>query len=749
MPALTEIREQFHTGAFDFKKASEIGRLLGIPSRSGREALARILSQMEKEGEIVRDERGRYVSPERLGLIKGTVQGSGRGFAFLLREEGEDLFLPPRSLHGALHGDVVYAKLIGGERGDEAAVYSVIKRGMRRVVGTYFKDRRGGIVEPDDKRFASEVRITGGLRAAPGEKAVVEIDAYPDGKAPEGRICEILGESGDLMAEEEGIIAAHELRAEFPQKALAEAAKVAAKPVAAAIANSGAATVANSGSAGRRDFRGECIITIDGDDSRDFDDAVTLTEANGRLHLGVHIADVSHYVKRGGALDKEAYARGTSVYFPDRVLPMLPEVLSNGICSLSEGEDRLVLSCLIDLDAEGAVLGSEFCEGVICSAHRMTYSQVTAILEGDAELRGRFADVVPMLEKMRALAETLYSRRKKRGAVDLDVREAHITYQEGKIEVEEHPRSVSHRIIEEFMLLANEAAAQFAAEYDLPFLYRVHEKPGEERAEAFRTYLRELGLSPAFRPDNVRPGEYSKIIDALEAENSPLRSVVNRMMLRSMSKARYGDENVGHFGLASRCYCHFTSPIRRYPDLVVHRIIKSVLAGDLAEAHSFAGFVKNAGISCSESERRADEAERDVDALYEVFYMREHIGEEYDAVVSGVTSFAVFAELPSTIEGRIGVEDLPPDDYTFVEERYLLQGRRHAYAIGDALRVQVAGCDIGTRRVLFVPAENNKKSGKPAEDAHKSGRPKEDTQKSGKRTEGAHRSRGRAKGDNA
>ena len=731
MPALTEIREQFHTGAFDFKKASEIGRLLGIPSRSGREALARILSQMEKEGEIVRDERGRYVSPERLGLIKGTVQGSGRGFAFLLREEGEDLFLPPRSLHGALHGDVVYAKLIGGERGDEAAVYSIVKRGMRRVVGTYFKDRRGGIVEPDDKRFAPEVRITGGLRAAPGEKAVVEIDAYPDGKAPEGRICEILGESGDLMAEEEGIIAAHELRAEFPQKALAEAAKAAAKPVAAAIAN--------SGSAGRRDFRGECIITIDGDDSRDFDDAVTLTEANGRLHLGVHIADVSHYVKRGGALDKEAYARGTSVYFPDRVLPMLPESLSNGICSLSESEDRLVLSCLIDLDGEGAVLGSEFCEGVICSAHRMTYSQVTAILEGDAKLRGRYADVVPMLEKMRALAERLYSRRKKRGAVDLDVREAHITYQDGKIEVEEHPRTVSHRIIEEFMLLANEAAAQFAAEYDLPFLYRVHEKPGEERAEAFRTYLRELGLSPAFRPDNVRPGEYSKIIDALEAENSPLRSVVNRMMLRSMSKARYGDENVGHFGLASRCYCHFTSPIRRYPDLVVHRIIKSVLAGDLAEAHSFAGFVKNAGISCSESERRADEAERDVDALYEVFYMREHIGEEYDAVVSGVTSFAVFAELPSTIEGRIGVEDLPPDDYTFVEERCLLQGRRHAYAIGDALRVQVAGCDIGTRRVLFVPAENNKKSGKPAEDAHKSGR----------RTEGAHRSRGRAKGDNA
>ena len=724
MPALTEIREKFHTGVLDFKKTSEIGRLLGIPSRSGREALARILSQMEKEGEIVRDERGRYVSPERLGLIKGTVQGSGRGFAFLLREEGEDLFLPPRSLHGALHGDVVYAKLIGGERGDEAAVYSIVKRGMRRVVGTYLKDRRGGIVEPDDKRFAAEVRITGGLRAAPGEKVVAEIDSYPDGKAPEGRICEILGESGDLMAEEDGIIAAHELRAEFPQKALAEAAKVAAKPVAAA---------------GRRDFRGERIITIDGDDSRDFDDAVTLSEADGRLRLGVHIADVSHYVKRGGALDKEAYARGTSVYFPDRVLPMLPESLSNGICSLSEGEDRLVLSCLIDLDGEGAVLGSEFCEGVICSAHRMTYSQVTAILEGDAELRGRYADVVPMLEKMRALAETLYSRRKKRGAVDLDVREAHITYQEGKIGVEEHPRSVSHRIIEEFMLLANEAAAQFAAEYDLPFLYRVHEKPGEERAEAFRAYLRGLGLSPAFRPDNVRPGEYSKIIDALEAQNSPLCSVVNRMMLRSMSKARYGDENIGHFGLASRCYCHFTSPIRRYPDLVVHRIIKSVLAGDLAEAHSFAGFVKNAGISCSESERRADEAERDVDALYEVFYMREHIGEEYDAVVSGVTSFAVFAELPSTIEGRIGIEDLPPDDYTFVEERCLLQGRRHSYAIGDAVRVQVAGCDIGTRRVLFVPAES----------ARRSGRAKEDARESDKPAEGAHRPRRRAKGDNA
>ncbi len=694
MSAISDIQDKFHTGEFDFKRASEICRMLGIPSRSGRDAVLRMLEQLVHEGKIVRDERGRFVSPERLGLVKGVVQGSGRGYAFLLREDG-DLFLPPSSLNGALHGDTVFARRTGGERGDEAAVYSIVERGMRRVVGTYYRDRRGGYVQPDEVRYAADVRVTGGLRAVAGEKVVADV-TYPEGRPPEGRIAEILGRSGELSAEEEGIIAEHGLRTEFPAKVLTEAARAAQSPVAAE---------------GRRDFRGECIITIDGDDSRDFDDAVTLREENGHLCLGVHIADVSHYVKRGGALDNEAYARGTSVYFPDRVLPMLPEALSNGICSLKEGEDRYVLSCLLDTDAEGNVLGSEFAEGVIRSSHRMTYSQVAAILDGDVPLREKYADIVPMLERMRDLAAALYRKRKRRGAVDLDVREVQITVREGEIAVSAYPRTAAHRIIEEFMLLANEAAAQFAEGYDLPFLYRVHEKPGEERAEAFRTYLRGLGFSPAFRPENVRPGEYAKIIDGL-GEDHPLRSVVNRMMLRSMSKARYGEENLGHFGLASRCYCHFTSPIRRYPDLVVHRIIKRVLAGDLAGAHSFDSFVKNAGIRCSECERRADEAERDVDELYEVFYMQGHIGEEYDAIVSGVTSFAVFAELSCAIEGRIGIEDLPPDDYTFSEERCLLQGRRHSYAIGDALRVRVAGCDVGTRRVLLVPAENPR-HGKP------------------------------------
>lgn len=690
MAAIESIREKFHTGELEYKKAGDICHLLGVNGRGGREEVFRILRELEEQGEIVRDERGRFVTPAKLGLVLGIVQGNERGFAFLLREDGDDLFIPPRALNGALHKDVVFAKIVGGDRGDEASVHSIVRRGLRRLAGTYYKEKKGGLVVPDERKYSQDIRIVGGVRAVSGEKVLVKIVNYPEGKKPEGEILEVLGRSGELSAEEDALIAAQDLPTAFPQKVLSEAARAAREPVTLA---------------GRRDFRNELVITIDGDDSRDFDDAVSVSKSkDGKYYfLSVHIADVSHYVRRGGALDKEALSRGTSVYFPDRVLPMLPESLSNGACSLNEGEDRYTLSCLMKVDEKGNAVESELAEGVICSRNRMTYNKVTAILEGDEALRREYAHLLPMLEDMKALAEILMQKRDRRGSIDLDVREAKIVADGENIEVSAYERTISHHIIEEFMILANETVAEFLAGYELPCVYRVHEKPSEEKAAGFKAYLQELGVKADFRPENVRPGEYGKILEKLE--DGELFRVVNRVMLRSMSKAKYSAENGGHFGLASRCYCHFTSPIRRYPDLVVHRLVKLAIGGQAGEAEQMAAFAARAANECSNTERRADEAERAVDELYKVWYMRSHLGEEFDAIVSGVTAFGVFAELTNTVEGLIKIENLPADDYVFVEQKFLLKGERRSFKIGDSIKIKVAACDIGTRRCEFLLAE--------------------------------------------
>ena len=689
MSAIENIREKFDTGEFCHKKASDIFRLLGVSGKTERENILRLLKELESAGEIVRDDRGRYVLPSELRLVRGTLQGNERGFAFLVREEGEDLFLPHRSLHGALHGDTVLCRVVGGDRGDEAEVYSILRRGMPRLTGTYYRDRKCGMVEADERRFSRPVRVIGGLRAFSGEKVVVDIVNYPEGKDPEGEICEVLGRGGDLSVEENAIIRSQNLSEEFPQKVLEEARRASAQPVLPE---------------GRRDFRQDLVITIDGEDSRDFDDAVSVRREGEDYLLSVHIADVTHYVKRGGALDKEAFSRGTSVYFPDRVLPMLPQELSNGICSLNEGEDRYTLSCIMRVDKKGNVKDSELVQGIICSKNRMTYTKISAILDGDEELCRQYAHLVPLCADMCALAHILIRKRENRGSIDLDVKEAQITLSGDRVEVSEYKRTMAHRIIEEFMILANETVAEFVTAYELPFVYRVHEKPSEEKAQGFEVYLQQMGLKAKFHPANVRPGEYGKILKELEGDER--FRVVNRVMLRSMSKARYSAENCGHFGLASDCYCHFTSPIRRYPDLLVHRIVKLILDGQAGEVEQgYRNFVNIAANSCSASERRADEAERAVDDLYKTWYMRSHIGETMEGLISGVTAFGVFVELENTVEGLIRLENLPEDEYVFAEERYLLKGAKHSYKIGDRMRIVVAACDVGSRRVEFVPAQ--------------------------------------------
>lgn len=679
-------------GKLTFKNAKAMCDSLGM-RYSDRDKVKKALAELEDEGKIIKDGQGGYATPEQLGAFRGTVQGNERGFAFIIPDDKSvrdgDFFVPRRALNGAMNRDKVLAVHKRGTE-DEAYVVKIIERGQKRIVGTFEKDKRAGYVLPDDKHFDSDVYVPLSLcmNAKPGDKVVAEITSYPKNAMVGGKIVEILGESGDFYTEELSIIRSYGLIEEFPAEVERAAEEVASQPITPGK---------------RRDLRNLLTITIDGEDTRDIDDAVSLERDGQNYVLGVHIADVSHYVKLNGKLDREAYARGTSVYFPDMVLPMLPKALSNGACSLNEGEDRYAMSCFMVFDQSGKKLGYDICESIIKSDHRMTYTEVTAILDGDEAVTKKYADVAPMLREMEKLCLKLEKRRKAAGSIDLDVKEAHIYVNEqGEIVIPDYERSVSHRIIEQFMVSANESVADFAFKRKAPFLYRVHEQPSPEKASTFFSFLRDLGITPLGNVQDLQPSDFQKILK--EVEDKPYSPVVNRVMLRSMQKARYCEDNLGHFGLASQCYCHFTSPIRRYPDLFVHRVLKKLLAGDDAGAKKTYGPIAHeAGIDTSECERRADMAERDVDDLYKVVYMQDKIGEEFDAVISGVTNFAVFAELPNTIEGIMRIETLPQDSYAFIEEKFLLKGIKHSFKIGDPIRIKVAGCDYGNMRVEFVP----------------------------------------------
>lgn len=652
-----------------------------------------MLGSLCKEGELLRDLRGRYGTAEQFGALRGTISGNERGFGFFVPDDPglPDLFIPHRALRGAYHGDSVLAFAKGGRAGDEGEVLAILKRGKERIVGTFRRERIGGFVHPDEKKFHDDIFIPSDRckGAADGAKVVAKITAY-DERSPRGEIDEILGEGGDFFVEELALIRAHDLREEFPEDALAEAERQAKRDP-------------ESETADRLDLRDKLIVTIDGEDTRDIDDAISLEKRDGKYFLGVHIADVSHYVARGGAIDREAFRRGTSVYFPDRVLPMLPTALSNDICSLNEGVTRLTLSCLMEIDGRGRVVGRRVVPSLIRSRHRMTYTTVTKIIEGDAEARAAYADVADMLAEAAELTRILQSARESRGGIALDIKEAKILYEDGKILIPDYSRTISHEMIEQFMVLANESVAAIMTERGMPFIYRVHERPSEEKARDFMTFLREAGIAAKFDPSDVRPADYKNILHSLE--NSPLYALVNRVMLRSMMKAVYSPENEGHFGLASECYCHFTSPIRRYPDLCIHRIIKASAEDAERTKSVYKKVVEEASVRSSVCERNATEAERDVDALYTVAYMQDKLGEEYEAIISGVTSFGLFAELKNTVEGFIPLETLPDDSYDLVEERYLLRGTKTSFHMGERIRIKVSGVDWGLRRVHFAYLE--------------------------------------------
>lgn len=688
-----EILQLFESGKLAFKNEKQICDILHIRPSERKQAKA-ILDILEKEGAILKDGRGAYCTPAQAGAIVGTISANERGFAFLIPDgktgDMTDFFLPKHSLRGALDGDKVLALRVKGTE-DEAEVIKILQRGHTIIAGTFERVGSACYVIPDSAKFAPRIFVPSSLSldAKDGDKVACKITSYPHGKAPGGKVVEILGKAGDFFAEELSIIRNYGLYEEFPPEVEREAERVA-----------GARIVAGN----RRDLRGELTITIDGDDTRDIDDAVSVKRQGENFILGVHIADVGEYVKHGSALDEEAYRRGTSVYFPDRVLPMLPRALSNGACSLNEGEQRYALSCIMTISPQGERLHSEICESIIESNHRTTYREITALCNGDEKMREKYPDLIEMCADMKELCKILSDRRDRLGNIDLSVKEVHIYIDEhGEIVIPDYKRTISERMIEQFMICANEAVAEYMEKLGAPFMFRVHEPPLPEKITNFTSFLSDLGISGKIDEDEPQPTEFQRVLKNVAGKNC--ESAVNKVMLRTMQKARYFERNLGHFGIASECYCHFTSPIRRYPDLFIHRIIKGVLHGEADKMRAtYAPVAAEEAAHCSLCERNADSAERDVDNLYKVVYMSDRIGKEYEATVSGVTAFGVFAELDNTVEGLIRIEKLPGGSYEFIENKFTLKGER-TFRLGDRIKIRVDDCDWGNMRAEFSLAD--------------------------------------------
>ena len=612
----------------------------------------------------------------------GTIQGTGKGFAFFIPETGEeDVFIPAQNLGGAIHGDRVVVRKVTGKRGGgEGEVLKVLERKFTEIVGVY----DGYAVVSSERGFGTIpcVRANDGVVAEKGDKVVAKLIESRFGL--NCMITEVLGKAGETGADVMGVIRIYGIPETFPGEVLEAANLIPDAPTEAQ-------------KKGRRDFRDDTIITIDGAHSKDFDDAISVrrTEDGGYL-LGVHIADVSEYVTEGSVLDREAFDRGTSVYFADRVIPMLPEKLSNGVCSLNEGEDRLTLSVIMRFDDKANLVSHEICKGVIRSAARTTYEGVQDLLDGKGDLI-KYGFLMPMLSAAKPLAELLMAKRYARGSVEFDVGECEIVMDGEKVvDVVRRERLFTHKMIEEFMLVTNETVAEHFEKLHAPFVFRVHEDPPSDKVDNLIGFLDSLGLKFGEKPT---PDDYKKM---LESTPEDVKSIVNRVSLRSMAKAEYRPQNLGHFGLAAEYYCHFTSPIRRYPDLAIHRIIKYILGGG-KKPERFTEFVKAASVHSSEREKRAEEAERKVDDILKAKFMEDKIGSEYDATVSGVTERGIFAELDNYVEGMIRVEDLPGTGYVYDEKRLVLRSGVRSFRFGDRIRIKVAS--VTGDKIAFSLAE--------------------------------------------
>ena len=667
-----------------------------------KKALSVALNELEDEGKIIFTRSERYGVPEKMNLVKGTLEGHQKGYAFLIPDDKDlkDLFISPVDMNGAMHGDRVIVrpmKVLEDVKSPEGKVIRIIERANQYVIGTFQKSRHFGFVVPDEKRIAFDIFVPREEfnNAEENNKVSVKITEWPDQrKNPEGTIVEVIGDIEDTKTHIDAVLLAKKVRQVFPEDVIKEAKKVSEEGIHELELKR------------RKDLRDLPIITIDGSDAKDLDDAVYAEKLNDNEYkLGVHIADVTHYVKEDRRLDKEALKRATSIYITDRVIPMLPKELSNGVCSLNPGEDKLTLSVEMIINNDGKVIDYKIFESIMNNKYRMTYDDVTEILENkDEELIEKYKNIVPMLKVMEELSLILRRKRDLRGAIDFEFPERKIiTDETGKaIDVTKYERKTSNKIIEEFMLVCNETVAEHYYWLNMPFVYRVHEDPDEEKMYEFIKFIHNFGYT--LKGNDVHPKELQQLLDKIK--NTKEESLINTMMLRSLKKAIYSPDSSTHFGLAAQYYCHFTSPIRRYPDLQIHRIIKGQINGRYSEEALQKLFERTAMVAeqSSKMERVADEVERDTDKIKIAEFMSDKIGEEYEGVISGVTSFGIFIALENTVEGLVHISNMVDDYYIYDNEKKELfgQGSHKVFKIGDTVKIRVEKVSIAKAEIDFA-----------------------------------------------
>ena len=695
------LEEFFSSEEYKPMRFKDIVSILQVP-KEAKNDLKEILDLMISQGKIILDSKGRYRTPGddiKIGVFSGTQ----KGFGFVILEgDEEDVYIHESATMGALHGDKVMIMIKEEQTGrrKEGTVVQIIERGKNEIVGTFQKSKNFGFVVPDNQKFAKDIFIPkdSSMGAVSGHKVVAKITNFGSGtQNPEGKVIEILGHVNDPGVDIMSVVRAYDLPVDFSQEVKLQLNDIPEEVNPKDFKN-------------RLDLREWMTVTIDGEDAKDLDDAITISKEGDIYRLGVHIADVTHYVKEGSPLDKSALNRGTSVYLVDRVIPMLPHKLSNGICSLNPGVDRLALSCIMDIDAKGNVIGHKITETVIRSDRRMTYTNVAKIVEDhDQEVMNEYKEFVPMFELMQELAEILKARRHKRGAINFDFPESKIIVDpRGKpIEIRPYERNKATKIIEEFMLIANETIAESFYWQELPFLYRTHETPDDEKIKKLAIFIHNFGYSIKIGNEDIHPKELQKLL--VKIEDTPEEALISRLTLRSMKQAKYTVVNTGHFGLSAKYYCHFTSPIRRYPDLQIHRIIKENLTGKLGENRikHYDKILYEVANHSSKTERRADEAEREVEKMKKVEYMMDHIGEIFEGVISGITSWGMYVELPNTVEGMIRVTEMDDDYYFYDEERYQMVGEhtKKIYKLGQKVKVEVIQADKLLRTIDFALVE--------------------------------------------
>lgn len=690
----------------------EMMEILGI-DKDEREMLEIALGQMVNDGQLVKTRKGKFAIPEILGMFAGRIQGNSKGYGFFIPDnrEQEDIFIPPEHMNGAMHGDRVLIKLLGRKSSEgmsrEGEVIAILERANKTIVGTFEREKNFGFVIPDNPRISNDIFIPkdGMGEAQTGHKVVVEVTRWPERRRnPEGRIIEILGHKNDAGTDILSIIRQFDLPEDFPREVLNEARAIPQRVEENQIRN-------------RLDIRDMKLFTIDGEDAKDFDDAVSIEVLpNGNYRLGVHIADVTYYVKEGSSIDREAYKRGTSIYLVDRVIPMLPKELSNGICSLNPNEDRLAITVFMEIDHSGKVVDYTIHESVIRSKARMIYDDVTQVLEAndlkdvDRNIAEYYEPFLNELKLMEELCGILRRKRHSRGSIDFDIDETKIVLDEkGRpISVAPEKRGISNRIIEEFMIACNETIAEYIHWSDMPFIYRIHEEPDSEKVAAFNEFIYNFGYHlKGVGGEQIHPKVFQELLNNIEGRRE--ERIIRDVMLRSMQKAIYSPYNVGHFGLASEFYCHFTSPIRRYPDLMIHRIIKAFINGGLnrKEIERLEGKLPEISDHCSKQERVAEEAERETENLKKCEFMLDKIGCEYEGIISGVTNYGLYVQLPNTVEGLIKFSTMEDDYYIYDEKHYCAIGEhtRKIYRLGDPIKVKVSNVDMYSRNIDFLLAE--------------------------------------------